>query len=189
MAEETSTPNHADSGPDFSSPNDPVRPISNHTPPPYWQHTRGPSYGNDSASDHLPAIILEDNTLTKPTSSSGLWARSITIDDYVIVQGRHSVGAYVVWNCKVQTLDGGPMTIRKRYSEFDQLRQKLVAAFPLSTKSSLPPLPPKSAIYKFRPKFLDRRRQGLAYFLNCVMLNPEYAGSVIVKDFIFPPEL
>lgn len=79
------------------------------------------------------------------------------------------------------------MTFRKRYSEFDELRDKLVKAFPQSTNSSLPPLPPKSAIYKFRPKFLEKRREGLAYFLNCVMLNPEYAGSSIVKDFIFPP--
>lgn len=77
------------------------------------------------------------------------------------------------------------MTIRKRYSEFDELRQRLVKTFPNSTKKSLPPLPPKSAIYKFRPKFLERRRQGLQYFLICVMLNPEYAGSDAVKDFIF----
>ena len=77
------------------------------------------------------------------------------------------------------------MKIRKRYSEFDDLRQKLIAAFPNATTSSLPALPPKSAIYKFRAKFLERRRDGLQYFLNCVMLNPEYSGSAIVKDFIF----
>ncbi len=80
------------------------------------------------------------------------------------------------------------MTIRKRYSEFDELRAKLIKAFPQSTRSSLPLLPPKSAIYKFRPKFLEKRREGLEYFLNCVMLNPEYAGSPMVKDFIFLPE-
>ena len=77
------------------------------------------------------------------------------------------------------------MTIRKRYSEFVDLRYRLVKNFPQSSKQSLPPLPPKSAIYKFRPQFLEKRRQGLAYFLTCVMLNPEYAGSDAVKDFIF----
>ena len=77
------------------------------------------------------------------------------------------------------------MTIRKRYSEFEDLRYRLVEAFPQSTKKSLPPLPPKSLIYKFRPQFLEKRRQGLSYFLTCVMLNPEYAGSDVVKDFIF----
>ena len=77
------------------------------------------------------------------------------------------------------------MVIRKRYSDFDDLRQRLVKAFPQSTNESLPPLPPKSAIYKFRAKFLERRRESLAYFLHCVLLNPEYASSLIVKDFVF----
>jgi hypothetical protein len=32
-----------------------------------------------------------------------LWAKGVTIDEYVVVgQG---VGAYVVWNCTVETLD------------------------------------------------------------------------------------
>lgn len=77
------------------------------------------------------------------------------------------------------------MVIRKRYSEFDELRRTLVKTFPNATKKSLPPLPPKSAIYKFRPQFLEKRRQGLAYFLTCVMLSPEYASSAAVKEFIF----
>ncbi|EXJ74039.1 uncharacterized protein A1O5_02333 [Cladophialophora psammophila CBS 110553] len=164
------------------------RPRSSPTPPPYWQPSRGPSF-DELSSTRPPPIALEDHTLSREPSRAALWAKSITIDEYVIVQGNPTgVGAYVVYNINVQTLDGGPMTIRKRYSEFDELRAKLVKAFPQSTKSSLPPLPPKSAIYKFRPKFLEKRREGLAYFLNCVMLNPEYAGSPIVKDFIFPPQ-
>ncbi|KAK4934581.1 hypothetical protein LTR10_024201 [Elasticomyces elasticus] len=178
-------------GPDSqeSNPNGLVTPRPTHTPPPYWQHNRGASYSSNISLDHRPAILLEDNTLTHSPTRSALWAKSIAIDDYVIVNGStQGIGSYVVWNCKVQTLDGGPMIIRKRYSEFDELRSKLIKAFPEATKSSLPPLPPKSAVYKFRPKFLEKRREGLAYFLNCVMLNPEYAGSTIVKDFIFPPE-
>lgn len=59
------------------------------------------------------------------------------------------------------------MNIRKRYSEFDELRQKLVMSFP-NFGAAVPPLPPKSVISKFRPKFLDKRRQGLQYFLKCV---------------------
>ncbi|KAH0832718.1 hypothetical protein AYO21_00376 [Fonsecaea monophora] len=158
------------------------------TPPPYWQPNREPS-SDELTITRPPPISLEDHTLSREPSRAALWAKSISIDEYVIVQGNPTgVGAYVVYNVNVQTLDGGPMTIRKRYSEFDELRAKLVKAYPQSTRSSLPPLPPKSAIYKFRPKFLEKRREGLAYFLNCVMLNPEYAGSTIVKDFIFPPD-
>lgn len=58
-------------------------------------------------------------------------------------------------------------------------------AFPESSLDSLPALPPKSAVYKFKPKFLEKRRQGLDYFLNCVMLSPQFASSIVVKDFIF----
>lgn len=158
--------------------------------PPYWQHARhnrSASYATQLSIDNRPPpITLEDNTQPHTKGHQRLWAKSITIDDYVIVRGNPTgIGAYVVWNCKVETLDGGPMTIRKRYSEFDELRENLLTAFPQSGKGSLPVLPPKSVIYKFRPKFLEKRRQGLAYFLTCVMLNPEYAGSDIVKDFIF----
>ena len=60
---------------------------------------------------------------------------------------------------------GSPMRIRKRYSEFDDLREKLLQTFPRST-AAMPPLPTKSVISKFRPKFLENRRVGLQYFLK-----------------------
>ena len=159
--------------------------------PPYWQHQRSISSASQASLQRPPPITLSDNTEpdTESPSQSALWAKTVSIDSYVIVRGNPTgLGAYVVWNCQVQTLDGGPMIIRKRFSEFDELRQRLVANFPQSTKKSLPPLPPKSAIYKFRPRFLERRRQGLQYFLTCVMLNPEYASSEAVKEFIFNQE-
>ena len=159
---------------------------SSHIAPPYWQHARSASFATQASLDRPPPITLEDHTEIYSKTTGSLWAKSISIDDYVIVQGhKPRIGAYVVWNVKVQTLDGGPMTIRKRYSEFDDLRVKLVTAFPQCTKASLPPLPPKSAIYKFRPKFLEKRRMGLNHFMNCILLNPEYGGSHIVKEFIF----
>lgn len=60
---------------------------------------------------------------------------------------------------------GSYMNIRKRYSEFDDLREKLVTSFP-NFEAAVPPLPPKSVISKFRPRFLDKRRSGLQYFLK-----------------------
>lgn len=108
----------------------------------------------------------------------------MTIDDHVVVTGLTGVGAYVVWNCTIHTLDGGPIVARMRYSEFDDLRQRLEASFP-HARSALPALPPKSVLFKLRAKFLESRRVGLEYFLNCVLLNPEFAGSPIVKDFLF----
>lgn len=57
------------------------------------------------------------------------------------------------------------MRVRKRYSEFDDLREKLLRTFP-NSEASMPVLPPKSIISKFRPKFLENRRAGLQYFLK-----------------------
>ena len=160
--------------------------LSYQADPPYWLRNRSATHSTIRSLETPPAITLKDNTEEDPKAHNQLWARSIVIDDYVVIQGNSvGIGAYIVWICKVETLDGSPMTIRKRYSEFDDLRSRLLKAFPDSTETSLPPLPPKSAIYKFKPKFLEKRRQGLAYFLNCVMLSPQYASSIIVKDFIF----
>ncbi|KAF2460021.1 Phox homologous domain-containing protein [Lineolata rhizophorae] len=177
--------------------------------PPYWEHWTHPADrrrrhhwqqdqlrhagcagGNGgstvSVDSFRPAPIrLEDHTVDGSEQGKALWARCVTVEDYVIVSGNApGVGAYVVWNCTVETLDGGPMMIRKRYSEFDELRHNLIKTFPHCT-AALPQLPPKSVISRFRPRFLERRREGLAYFLNCVLLNPEFAGSPVLKDFLF----
>jgi hypothetical protein len=91
------------------------------------------------------------------------------------------------------------MRIRKRYSEFDDLRNKLLQTFPYS-EAAMPALPPKSVISKFRPRFLENRRIKLQYFLkcvqysidscmtnwhSCVLLNPEFSGSPVLKEFLF----
>lgn len=51
-------------------------------------------------------IRLEDHTADPDSETSrGLWARSVAIEDYVVVQGKSGVGSYVVWSCTIQTLD------------------------------------------------------------------------------------
>ena len=104
--------------------------------PPYWQYQRSVSNASVNSSFRPPPISLEDHTEAHHATSGALWAKDITIEDYVIVRGGSTgIGAYVVWNCKVQTLDvrysihrarsstcitdilslkGGPMMIRKR---------------------------------------------------------------------------
>ena len=59
------------------------------------------------------------------------------------------------------------MNIRKRYSEFDEFRRQLVQSFP-NSEAAMPALPPKSVISRFRPRFLEKRRAGLQYFLKWV---------------------
>ncbi|KAF7845911.1 hypothetical protein BT93_L0093 [Corymbia citriodora subsp. variegata] len=156
--------------------------------PPYWKRARSQTQSTIASLDKPPAISLHNNEDDFDESQQELWARSITISDHVVINGKTGIGDYVVWICLVEMLDGPSMTIRKRYSDFDELRKRLVVAFPESTRTSLPPLPPKSAIYRYKQRFLDKRKDGLIYFLNAVMLSPQYAGSSIVKDFVFAPE-
>ncbi|KAK6430082.1 PX domain-containing protein ypt35 [Oleoguttula sp. CCFEE 5521] len=161
---------------------------SSDSSPPFWltRHDRSIStVSYQSIVETRPApISLEDHSSASHEQSLGCWARSVTVDDYVIVSGPTGIGAYLVWNCSVATLKGGVMSIRKRYSEFDKLRNNLIKAFPYS-EASIPPLPRKSVVSRFRPEFLEHRKNGLNHFMNCILLNPEFAASPILKDFIF----
>ncbi|KAF2707485.1 Phox-like protein [Pleomassaria siparia CBS 279.74] len=148
------------------------------------RHERTNSNPSVNADNNNSPIRLEDHTDAGSEQCKALWARYVTIDDYVIVGTPPGLGAYVVWNCTVETLDGGPMSIIKRYSEFEKLRENLAKTFPHAT-GSMPPLPPKSIFSKFQTKFLEKRKAGLSYFLHCILLNPEFAGSPVLKDFLF----
>jgi hypothetical protein len=85
--------------------------------PPFWtRHDRSltaVSYHSMVTSRPTP-ILLEDHSEETHEQSLGCWARSVTVDDYVIVSGPSGIGAYLVWNCTVSTLKGGDMSIRKR---------------------------------------------------------------------------
>ncbi|KIM97952.1 hypothetical protein OIDMADRAFT_203268 [Oidiodendron maius Zn] len=131
------------------------------------------------------AITLEDNDNAADVKNKACWAKSVYIEDYVVVnENRTGIGAFIVWNITVETLRGSSFRIRKRFSEFDALRNRLLLTFP-NSQAAMPPLPPKSVISKFRPKFLETRRVGLQYFLNCILLNPEFSGSPVLKEFLF----
>ncbi|CAK7269131.1 hypothetical protein SEPCBS119000_003412 [Sporothrix epigloea] len=145
-------------------------------------------------------------TASHSSKANRCWARRIDITDHTIIgaggggnkAALPKMGAFVVWTIRVQTLDstagaaqpsaatGHSFCVYKRYSEFDTLRQRLVASFPQARGGgALPPLPPKTVLGNFRPEFLEKRRSGLQYFLNCILLNPEFAGSPVLQDFLF----
>ena len=54
-----------------------------------------------------------------------------------------------------------------RYSEFDRLRENLVKSFP-HAEGSIPQLPRKSVVSRFRPRFLEQRKNGLNHFIRYV---------------------
>ncbi|KAI0895885.1 Phox-like protein [Annulohypoxylon nitens] len=184
----TSDSNANDSSPVTSSMTSPI--TSPITSPPYWMnnhsnHTRAIS---STSVDSIPTggIVLRDNENSETDDrGSACWAKSVEITDYVTVNGSTTnIGAFVVWNIRVETLSGSYINIRKRYSEFDDFRWRLMRTFP-NFEAAVPQLPPKSIVSKFRPKFLEKRRAGLQYFMNCVLLNPEFSGSPVLKEFLF----
>ncbi|POY73310.1 hypothetical protein BMF94_3645 [Rhodotorula taiwanensis] len=111
----------------------------------------------------------------------------------VKIAGYHTVGAdssgFVVFDIELQTLptaaqpQGTVMKIHKRYSAFVQLRRDLLAAHP-QFRGLLPRLPPKSSLAKYRPSFLEKRRQRLGYWLATVLLHPIVGGTAVVRGWV-----
>ncbi|CAI4218700.1 unnamed protein product [Parascedosporium putredinis] len=177
------TETHQPTTPSVSSP-------SSATSPPYWLVHH--SQSNMSASVDSQAFLEGGGITMRDNESedwggrnSACWARSVEIPNYVVVNGSATnIGAFVVFNVRVETMNGSHMNIRKRYSEFDDLRRRLIRTFP-NFEAAVPPLPPKSVISKFRRPFLEKRRSALQYFLNCILLNPEFSASPVLKEFLF----
>lgn len=85
-----------------------ARPERNSVVPPYWRkHERNVSrLSSYSDNGHPTPIGLEDHTDEDSEHCKVLWAKGVTIDDHVVVSGTApGLGAYVVWNCTVETLD------------------------------------------------------------------------------------
>lgn len=79
--------------------------------PPYWQHRRFESYASVNIVRPSP-IILEDHTEHNLGSTSPSWAKGVRVDGYVVVSGKlPSLGDYIVWNCKIDTLDVGDFVL------------------------------------------------------------------------------
>jgi hypothetical protein len=115
--------------------------------------------------------------------SSYVWANDVRIVQYDIIEGTSRAGAYVVYLIRIGKVNGGYMTVIRRYSEISKFRDELVAQYP-DRRNEIPQLPPKTMVARFRPQFLEQRRKQLEYFLMCVVLNPAFASSAAVKRFV-----
>lgn len=76
------------------------------TSPPYWVQSHHRSFSNISVETITEgAITLQDNTDGEDSKNKACWAKSVYIEDYVIVNGsRTNIGAFVTWNITVETL-------------------------------------------------------------------------------------
>lgn len=90
------------------------------TSPPYWinnhpGHTRNVS---STSVESIPTggIILQDNENSEyDDRGSACWAKSVEITDHVTVNGSTTnIGAFVVWNIRVETLSVSAFAGRKQ---------------------------------------------------------------------------
>lgn len=86
-------------------------PVTSPVSPPYWVQGHQRSVSNVSV-DSLPGgITLQDNTDEDDAKNKACWAKSVYIEDHVVINGnRTGIGAFVVWNINVETLQVGAMS-------------------------------------------------------------------------------
>jgi len=73
-------------------------------------------------------------------------------------------------------------SVRRRYSDFQWLRMRLINQYKLVT--SPPELPPKRLFGRFQRQFLKRRQAGLQKFLERVVEDNQYLSDVAVHLFL-----
>jgi len=129
------------------------------------------------------SVFSNDIWLGDGEGMSKAFAREVRIGGWIFV-GDTKSGAYIVYDCVIQTKDGTNIHAHKRYSAFEKLRDTLMVELPRSLSSHIPSLPPKSALARYRPAFLDRRRRRLEQWIGAVLLHPDIGGCVTVRDWV-----
>ncbi|KAL9113348.1 MAG: hypothetical protein Q9227_002389 [Pyrenula ochraceoflavens] len=109
--------------------------------PPYWQHQRSTSSNSHVSVDKFgraTPIHLEDHTENESETAKALWARGVIIEDYRVVQaGANGIGAYVVWNCRVETLELKKLTTPEHLDEVPVQLVDTVSNFPRSRLANI----------------------------------------------------
>ncbi|KAI7868713.1 Phox homologous domain-containing protein [Spinellus fusiger] len=142
--------------------------------------------GRSSRSTPLPSTPARIN-FYKSDDTSSLSNEPFATDAIVNHPLRIGLGygSYICYSCTVITEKGAPITIRKRYSDFVDLREELIQHHP-GMKNNIPKLPPKKVVGNFTPAFIELRRRDLEYFFKYVVLHPSLSNTSIVKHWVAP---
>ncbi|KZT21153.1 Phox-like protein [Neolentinus lepideus HHB14362 ss-1] len=124
-----------------------------------------------------PASVFSANDiwLADHVGENMAFARDVKISGWTNV-GDKLGGAYVVYDCVIKTKEGTVIHAHKRYSDFEKLYSNLLITLPRDLRHLVPPIPPKSALAKYRPTFLDKRRRLLEHWLAAILLHPDIGG-------------
>lgn len=117
-------------------------------------------------------------------SSSDVFAREVRIRGWSEV-GSQSARGWVVFELRILTKQGTPITAHKRFSSFVKLRQSLLRECKEHAKW-LPPLPTRSAglLSKYDARWLEKRRRALQRWLELVMLDRIWGGSEALREWV-----
>ncbi|KAK7682847.1 hypothetical protein QCA50_014232 [Cerrena zonata] len=130
-----------------------------------------------------PSVFSNDIWLADNSGESQAFAREVKVAGWSSV-GDKLGGAYIVYDLAIHTKEGTVIHALKRYSAFAELHAKLRATLPSNYQRSVPPLPPKSPWSKFRPAFLEQRRQLLEHWISSVLLHPDVGGCKAVREWV-----
>jgi hypothetical protein len=106
---------------DSQSGTSPVISPASMSSPPYWlnAHPHQRSASTTSTDSFLPvgAITLRDNeTNDNEGRNNACWAKMVEVTDYVIVNSSATnIGAFVVWNIRVETLTVSPDPVQRAW--------------------------------------------------------------------------
>ncbi|KAJ1926388.1 hypothetical protein IWQ60_003832 [Tieghemiomyces parasiticus] len=109
-----------------------------------------------------------------------IFATEITVTDPVRVG--FGLQSYVVFKCRAIRPDGTEVSVRRRYTDFENLRRVLARCY-RPFRKGIPRLPEKKVIGNFERDFLERRQHGLQYFLSYVVLHPIIGTSPVLKKW------
>lgn len=137
---------------------------------------------DDDTNNNDNNLYLDSNRDERHQKES--WCVNCSITDPIIISGDNT-GKYTLWNIRFKLSNGGIINIKKRYNDFVKLYQQLHKKYD-GDKIVLNKLPGKSPLFenRFSGEFLERRRNGLEFWLNSVILDRELCFTREVRDFI-----
>ncbi|KXN82024.1 hypothetical protein AN958_03297 [Leucoagaricus sp. SymC.cos] len=156
----------------------------------------------DNTGSHSTSnSFARDVSITGWTSVGDAPPASAGVKKSLKAAAHGSGSAYIVYDCMITTKEACPLRlaidslshnheqsttihILRRYTSFVELDDTLRRTLPQHLVPSIPPLPPKNPLARFRPAFLDRRRRLLQYWLANILLHPEIGGVDAVKKWV-----
>ena len=120
-------------------------------------------------------IICKTNDTTKISNVNHI---KINLGYPLVVEGGFFSRSYVTYSINTIPFN---FNVRKRYSDFEWLRNILGIIYP---QMVIPPMPKKNFGYRFNEEFISKRLRALEKFLNGISIHPLLRSNEIFYDFL-----